>query len=174
DPFLKAAGVKRPVLRRNTFGATLGGPVRTRRVFFFASYQGARETNGASLINSISSNVLVAPGLTDDRSQATLLSTFHPTLANGQSATAIDPAALSLLKAKLPNGEFLIPTPAPSGRFTASTPSFFQEDQFNTNFDFVLGASDTLSAKLFFSNVSQELALPSFRGTGSNVPGFGS
>jgi len=174
DSFLKAAGVKRPALRRNVFGATLGGPVRQSRAFFFISYQRSRETNGASLINSISSNVLVAPGLTDDRSQATLLSIFHPTLANGQSATAIDPAALALLNTRLPNGAFLIPTPGPNGRFTASTSSFFQEDQFNTNFDYILGAHDTLAAKFFFSNVSQELALPSFRGTGSNVPGFGS
>lgn len=174
DSFLKAAGIKRPALRRNVFGATLGGPVRRGRAFFFVSYQGARETNGASLINSISSNVLVAPGLSNDRSQATLLSTFHPTLNNGQSATAIDPTALTLLNTKLPDGTFLIPTPASDGRFTASSLSFFQEDQFNTNFDYVFGPRDMFSAKFFFSNVSQGLALPSFRGTGSNVPGYGS
>jgi hypothetical protein len=174
DSFLKAAGVKRPALRRHVFGATLGGPVRQNRAFFFVSYQGARESNGASLINSISSNVLVAQGLSNDRSQATLLSTFHPTLTNGQSATAIDPTALTLLNIKLPDGTFLIPTPAPNGRFTASSLSFFQEDQFNTNFDYVFGRRDMFSAKFFFSNVSQGLALPSFRGTGSNVPGYGS
>ncbi len=31
NPFLKAAGVKRPVLKRNVFGGLLGGPVKTDR-----------------------------------------------------------------------------------------------------------------------------------------------
>jgi hypothetical protein len=173
DSFLKAAGVRRPVLRRSVFGGTLGGRVRRDRAFFFISYQGARETNGASLINSISSNVVIAPGLTDDRSQATLLAAFHPRLPSGKPATAIDPAALALLNARLPNGRFLIPTPAADGSFTASTPSFFQENQFNTNFDYNFGPKDTLWAKFFFSTISQFSALPSFKGTGPNVPGFG-
>ncbi|HWY68358.1 MAG TPA: TonB-dependent receptor [Terriglobales bacterium] len=173
DSFLKGAGVKRPVLRRNVFGATLGGPAQRDRAFFFISYQGAREANGASLINSISSNVLIAPGLTNDRSQTTLLATFHPVLPGGKPAAMIDPAALALLNAKLPNGTFVIPTPAADGRFTASSPSSFQEDQFNTNFDYDFGPKDTLWAKFFFSTISQVSALPSFKGTGPNVSGFG-
>ena len=60
NPFLKAAGVKRPVLKRNVFGGLLGGPIKRDKVFFFGSYQGTRERNGASL-NSLSSNVLIAP-----------------------------------------------------------------------------------------------------------------
>jgi len=174
DAFLKAAGIQRPVLRRNVFGATIGGPIRRNRAFFFVSYQGANESNGASLINSISSNVLIAPGLTDDRSEATLLTTFHPVLSNGMAASGIDPAALALLNARLTNGAFLIPTPSGNGRFTASNLSYFTEHQFNTNVDYVLGPSDGLSAKLFFANTSQNLMLPSFRGAGANVPGFGS
>jgi hypothetical protein len=173
DAFLNAAGVKRPLLRRNVFGATLGGPARQNRAFFFISYQGARETNGASLINSISSNVLIAPGLTDDRSQARLLATFHPVLPNGHPASAIDPAALALLNSRLPDGTFLIPTPASDGTFTASNPSFFREDQFNTNFDYTISAKDTAWVKFFFSTMLQNPALPSFKGTGPNVPGFG-
>src|SRR6266566_1917269 len=75
NTFLKAAGVKRPQLKRNFFGAILGGPVQKEKAFFFVSYQGTRETNAASP-NSLSSNVLIAPGLTDDRSVATLRNTF--------------------------------------------------------------------------------------------------
>src|SRR4030095_4610278 len=48
NPFLKAAGVKRPLLRRNIFGGMLSGPVNKEKAFFFISYQGARESNGAS------------------------------------------------------------------------------------------------------------------------------
>jgi carboxypeptidase family protein len=165
NPFLKAAGVARPVLKRSVFGGTLGGPVRKGRAFFFISYQGTRETNGASIINSLSQSVLVAPGLTDDRSAQTLQTTFN--------VPSIDPAALALLNARLPNGNFVIPTPQANGRYSGSSPSTFEENQFNTDFDYHLGSKNSLSVKFFFANTSQRLALPSFRGTGPNVPGFG-
>src|SRR5262249_27453491 len=76
NPFLKAAGVKRPTLRRNVFGGMAGGPVRKNQAFFFLSYQATRETNEAS-DNSLSSSILIAPSrrgrsLTDDRSEQTL------------------------------------------------------------------------------------------------------
>src|SRR5712664_1912920 len=166
NPFLKAAGVARPLLRRNVFGGVLGGPIRKDKAFFFVSYQGSRERNAASIINSISSNVLVAPGLTDDRSASTLESTF--------GVPTIDPASLALLNAKLPNGQWVIPTPLPNGLFSGSSPSTYQEDQFNTNADFRLSNGNSLAVKFFFANTPQFLALPSFRNTGPNVPGYGS
>jgi len=173
NPFLRAVEVRRPVLRRNVFGAMVGGPIRKSTGFFFLSYQGTRETNGSSAVNSLSSNVLIAPRLTDDRSEATLLATFKPTLPNGQPATAIDPPALALLNAILPDGQYAIPTPQANGRYSGSTPSYFQEDQFNSNLDWRVTQNDLLAVKFFFANAPQTLTLPSFRGTGPNVPGFG-
>lgn len=166
DGFLKSAGVHRPILRRNVFGGTFGGPVRPDRAFFFVSYQGTREKNGASLLNSISSGVLIAPGLTDDRSEAALLAGFAP-------PGPIDPRALALLNARLPSGAYLIPTPAADGTFTGSSASSFVEDQFNTNLDWRPRQNDLVSGKFFFANTSGYLPLPSFRGSGPNVPGFG-
>src|SRR5256886_7213168 len=58
NPFLKAVGVRRPTLQRNVFGGLLGGPIKTDRSFFFISYQGTRERNGASS-NSLSSSISV-------------------------------------------------------------------------------------------------------------------
>jgi hypothetical protein len=173
NPFLIAAGASRPELKRNIFGGTLGGPMRKEHAFFFVSYQGTRERNGASLLNSLSSAVLIAPGLTDDRSQATLLATFHPVLPNGQPATAIDPAALALLNAKLPGGAFAIPAPRAVGLYSGSAVSDFQEDQFSANGDLRITANNMFSAKSFVANGPSTLVLPSLRGTGSNVPGFG-
>src|SRR5438132_1357051 len=108
NPFLKAAGVKRPLLRRSFFGGLLGGPIKKDKAFFFISYQATRERNGASP-NSLSSSVLIAQGLTDDRSQQTLLRTFR--LPNGSPLPSLNPVALALLNVKLPYGNFLIPTP---------------------------------------------------------------
>ena len=159
DPFLKAAGVGRPVLNRNVFGGLLGGPINRDKAFFFASYQRTGERNGAS-INSLSSNVLIAPGLTNDRSEQTLSSTFN--------VTSVHPIALTLLNVKLANGQFLIPTPQENGRYSGSTISTSQEDQFNTNIDYRVNKRNWLAVKFFFSNSPQTLAL--FGGT--NVSGF--
>ncbi|OLE54521.1 MAG: hypothetical protein AUG51_08005 [Acidobacteria bacterium 13_1_20CM_3_53_8] len=169
NPFLKAAGVRRPTLRRNVFGGLLGGPVKTNRLFFFVSYQATRERNGASR-NSLTSSVLVAQGLTDDRSEQTLLSTFMPRFPNGLPATSIDSVALALLNARLPDSQFLIPTPQADGRYSGSAISTYREDQFNTNVDYRINESNWLAVKFFFSNAPQFFALPD---GGANVPGFG-
>ncbi len=169
NPFLKAAGVKRPTLQRNVFGGLLGGPVKTDRLFFFISYQGMRERNGAS-DNSLTSSILVAQGLTDDRSPQTLLATFRPRLPTGLPATSINSVALALLNAKLPNGQFLIPTPQADGRYSGSAISTYREDQFNTNVDYRINERNWLAVKFFFSNAPQFFALPT---GGANVPGFG-
>jgi Carboxypeptidase regulatory-like domain/TonB-dependent Receptor Plug Domain len=165
NPFLKAANISRPVLTRKVFGGVIGGPIKHDKAFFFASYQGTRERNGASIINSLSSNVLVDPRLTSDRSAATLQTTY---------GVAVNAVSLSLLNAKLANGQFLIPTPtATNGTYTGSTPSVFDEDQFNANFDYRLSDKNTFATKFYFSNAPQTLTLPSFLGGGPNVPGYG-
>jgi outer membrane receptor protein involved in Fe transport len=169
NPFLKAAGIRRPILERNVFGGLLGGPIKTNRAFFFISYQGTRERNGASR-NSLTSSVFVAQGLTDDRSPQTLLATFSPRAANGLPATSINPVALALLNVKLPSGQFLIPTPQADGHYSGSTISTYREDQFNLNTDYRIRKKDWLAVKFFFSNAPQFFALP---GGGANVPGFG-
>src|SRR5258705_4288258 len=104
NPVLKAAGVSRPTLQRNVFGGLLGGPIKPDRLFFFISYQGTRECNGASP-NSLTSSVLIEPGLTNDRSQQYLLTTFRPRPSpTAPHPTSINPVALALLNTKLTNG----------------------------------------------------------------------
>src|SRR3989442_3322034 len=128
-------------------------------MFFFGSYQGTRERNGASR-NSLSSNVLIAPGLTNDRSEQTLRTTFN--------LPSINSVALALLNVKLPSGQFLIPTPQTSGRYSGSAVSTYHEDQFNANVDYRINKKDWLAVKFFFLNSPTTLALF----TGLNVPGF--
>ncbi len=43
----------KPPLRRNNFGATIGGPIRRNRAFFFYNYDGLRERNGASTTRNV-------------------------------------------------------------------------------------------------------------------------
>lgn len=160
NPFLKAAGQPRPVLSRNVYGGTVGGPIKKDRVFFFASFQGTRERNGASPSSSLRTGVFIAQGLTDDRSEAKLISTF--------GVSPVHPTALRLLNARLPDGRFVIPTPRSDGLINFSEISRFREEQFNANLDFRISKNNWLSLKFFYSKTPETLAFASV-----NIPGFG-
>lgn len=139
DFFLESAGQPTPVLTRHQFGGTLGGPIVQDRMFFFGSYQGTRETNGASLNNSLSFP-FIPPQLHDNnRSAIALQETF---------AVTPNPVAVTILNAKLSNGQFAIPSAAtPSGLTPISAISRFTENQFNANFDLKLSDNHTISSK---------------------------
>jgi Carboxypeptidase regulatory-like domain/TonB dependent receptor len=46
--FSNAAGIPLPPLRRNNFGATIGGPIRRDKTFFFFDYDGTRQASLSS------------------------------------------------------------------------------------------------------------------------------
>ena len=43
----------KPKFRRNQFGGVMGGPIRRDRTFFFADYQGQRQTIGRTVISTV-------------------------------------------------------------------------------------------------------------------------
>ncbi|WP_332699694.1 hypothetical protein, partial [Halalkalibacter lacteus] len=51
--FNKLRGLPKEVLRRNQFGATLGGPIRHDRAFFFVNYDGMRRTQDTSQLATV-------------------------------------------------------------------------------------------------------------------------
>jgi hypothetical protein len=53
--FANRSGSKKPTLRQNQFGGTLGGPVLRNRTFFFFSYQGTRIRRGQSFTSTVPS-----------------------------------------------------------------------------------------------------------------------
>src|SRR5437867_2542206 len=167
DANLRAVGDRRPAMRRNVYGGTLGGPLRKNRAFFFGSYQGTRDANGAT-DQSIYKGVLIAPRLTDDRSGNTLMNTYE--------LASIDPISLQLLNLKRPNRKLLIPTPQTSdGLATGSALSTYHEEQFNANVDYRTGSKDSLSGKLFFAHAPLFSAIggANFGFVFGSVPGFG-
>jgi len=180
DFFLNAAGRPRPVLNRNQFGGTLGGPIVKDKTFFFVSYQGTRERNGASLTNSLSFPSIPA-GLTNDRSLAALTALQSAFYAPGATIPALSPISVRLLQAKLPDGSWAIPSAAGTAAspiFPVTTPmsgvSTFQEDQFTTNIDQAIGQNNRLSGKFFFSDAPQFQSLFSFVGSNAQqIPGYG-
>ncbi len=187
--FLNASEVKRPQYQRNQFGGTLGGPLVRDRVFFFVSYQGSRERNATSLLNSIGT-VVIPDNLTNDRSDSGVNAFaasygLSPCVGTPTAFTfppCFDPTAKALLQATLPNGSFVIPS-APANcvpiNGLCNTPvdgvSKFREDQINANLDFQLSGKNRLSAKFFGANNPATQALFNLFGLTNAlpVPGFG-
>lgn len=177
EPFIKGRGLDRPEFRRQQFGATLGGRIIRDRLFFFGSYQGTRERNGYSLVNSLTSPIVPA-GLTDTNRTAALLSaTFGVPIAN------INPASVAILNARLPNGQFAIPSSGATGLAAnaavvvpQSGVSRFTENQFNANADFIFSDNHNLSAKFFVADNPTFQSNYNFAGLGNGerqLTGFG-
>jgi len=185
DWFLNKDGVPRQVLRQNQYGMTLGGPIVKNKLLFFTSYQGTRQTNGVD--PTCSATFSTAP-LTNDRSAAALGAMYHtqetliqellgpgvgPSVA--QDGSNISPQALALLQMKLPNGQYLYPTPqtvsSGVGSYSVSDPCTFYEEQFMTNADWNQSDKSQWQVRFFFANSSQQNTLPA-TAEGASTPGF--
>jgi hypothetical protein len=198
DFFSKLDGQPRPDLKHNQFGAAVGGPIVRDRTFFFVAYQGLTEVNG---IGNEQNPIL--PQLSADRSAATLGAQFCPaghldgagmpatgymTHAGGTQVACdgsnISPVALAILNAKLPSGQFAVPSPQvalassgldpsdqlPVGQSTFAPPAYYREDQFSVNVDQILNQRNTLAGRFFYSRAP---TTEPFSPNAANVPGWG-
>lgn len=56
--FSNRAGRQKPDLKQNQFGATFGGPIIKDKTFFFADYQGYRNTTGQSYLSTVPTDLM--------------------------------------------------------------------------------------------------------------------
>jgi carboxypeptidase family protein/TonB-dependent receptor-like protein len=199
DFFSKLNGQPRPDLKQNQFGGSVGGPIVRDRTFFFVAYQALTEVNGLG-----DEQNPIIPLLTDDRSAAALGKQFCPAghlNDKGQPATGyltqaggtqvacdgsnINPVAVAILNAKLPNGQFAVPSPQvpippsgpdasdqfPVGQSTYALPAHYREDQFTVDIDQSLLNSNVLSGRFFYSRAPTDMPFSS--NGAANVPGWG-
>ena len=199
--FRAATGQSKPNLKQNQFGATLGGPVRGRKLFFFGSYQGTRQVNG---LDTTSTSNPILPPLTNDRSAAALAAQFcpanHPldrrylTFAGGKqldcgnqttaTTAPINPVALGILQLKTAGGGWLVPVPqtllatgsnAGLGFSSYSLPSTYNENQYLVNGDYLVTPKQTLAARVYLATIDQYRTFGSPQGYPGTpmVPGQG-
>jgi Carboxypeptidase regulatory-like domain/TonB dependent receptor len=171
-----------PPLHRNVFGATLGGPIKKDKLFFFVSYQGQRVNDALS---GAFSGVPTLAGLTDDNRDAADLANLvnfdeglsatigGPCTSSSKvkcvtdgsgTANPIDPTALAMMQAKTKSGQFIIPSESIGTNIQGEStlqkynsaivgpPSTFNAEQANGNIDYLFSSKDRLAAKYYFQH----------------------
>ncbi|HYT75330.1 MAG TPA: carboxypeptidase regulatory-like domain-containing protein, partial [Vicinamibacterales bacterium] len=95
--FNNRAGRRKPTFKQNQFGGTLGGPVFKNKTFFFASYQGHRETQGQTFLSTVPS-LAMRGGDFSELSRAIFdPQTGQPFSGNVIPADRFDPVAAKIL-----------------------------------------------------------------------------
>ncbi|MFY9558959.1 MAG: carboxypeptidase-like regulatory domain-containing protein [Terriglobales bacterium] len=157
--FLNRASQKRPSVKQNIFGASLGGPLGPLG-FFFVNYQGTRQRSGLSPGTLISTTLPALPSTRDD-------ATLDSVLEAQFGILSIDPVIHKLLLFKSNQfgntpGGFLIPSVPDSGdgtgHFIVSKPGKYTDDQFTATWDKEFhSGNDKVAARFFFSNAESFL-----------------
>lgn len=143
-----------PPLHRGIAGGTIGGPIKKDKLFYFASYQWTTVSDALNGTKTIS----VPTELTNDRSPGALLALATALNSGKAPAVNLDPIAVQLLQFKLPNGQFLIPTPNALNPATkqrsdgnlVGAASTFLAHQVNGNLDYILNSRDQLFFKSYY------------------------
>ena len=199
DYFNKQDGIPRDDLKRNQYGATLGGPIIKDRIFWFVSYQGQRQNQGVTSLNITTFT------------PAELQGNFSQAVPNGTSVTGPppnnnpipvscgnpqcpDPNVVAFLQANpffqsnpaLAAQAIIDPTKinpvsanyialgviptSPTGLFSSSGASTNNNNELTGKTDFVITPKDRLAFTVGgFRNPS---LAPYPLGFGANVPGF--
>ncbi len=154
--FYNASPILAPnFLNRNQFGATLGGPIKKDKLFYFLSYQGVRIADSTDSTKEVT----VPLTLTNDRSTQGILNTVQGAYGKTLSASQLSPQALGLLQAKGANGQYLFPSAQITDPTTATVLGYdavvqgpnaqSKVDQGIANVDYVLSDRDRLGVKYF-------------------------
>lgn len=139
-----------PPLKRNQYGATVGGPIQENKTFFFASWSGLRQTTQTFMNNAIVPTALERTG---DFSQSRTIpndpATGQPFACNGVVGM-ICPDRLDRVAMKIVNEN--IPTANVPGQiWQGYQPSPFNTDEFLVKLDHQLTADHRLSGSYFLT-----------------------
>jgi hypothetical protein len=172
-------------LHRNQFGATLGGPVKKDKTFFFAYYEGIRNSQGETTLTTVpseaerggnfgelctnqggsfdaSGNCVKSDGGPLPRGQLFVLFGPSPAAVPFNMQPVLNPISANLLRF-YPHANQGLNTYVGTQILTSDS------NQFGVRLDHYLTAQDSLNFRYSFSQGSQTDPLST---SGANVPGF--
>jgi hypothetical protein len=148
--FFKPASGQKPPLERNQFGGTVGGPIVRNRAFFFADYEGFRQTRGVPSSSTI-------PTL-DQRQGILTVPVTNP--LTGQTYAAGTPIPMTAFARKVLND-----LPAPTNMQSSNNYVLLQEftnttDKFGGKVDITVNNSVSAFARYGYRDVDIEDQTP--------------
>lgn len=149
--FVQPGSVK-PILQRNQYGGTFGGPIRKNKTFFFGSWEGTRQNQGNTLVNTIPTSAMIQGNFAGQKpifDPASLTTTSGQNVRtqfpnNAIPASRFAPAAAAV--------SALIPAPNAPGvsNFVVSPLQTTHKDQFDFRGDHNFSDNDRFFARYSF------------------------
>jgi hypothetical protein len=181
--FANRSGAEKPTLRRNQYGATLGGPLVKNKMFAFFSWQTTRERLGQSFISTVPSAEALSGNFSNQQDPNRKI--YDPLTLTGKGSKAIrDPfpnftVPSSRFDPVAENVKALYPAPNIGGRDNLPNNFFFSpsdtidSNQYDIRWDYVV--TDAHSTFIRYSIRDEDvlqngpLPLPANGGTGQTV-----
>jgi hypothetical protein len=168
--YFAPSGVAAPQDQRNQFGGTLGGPIVKDRTFFFADYQGTRDSTGITQVT----NVPTLAERTGNFSQSALPAidpyTGAPFPNNTIPSPYLDSTGLAIAALyPAPNRDVL------NQNYVSSPNGRMRDDNFDLRVDHTLAPSSQLTVRYSFADGTlfepfTGVGFPLVPGYGDNVP----
>lgn len=138
----------KPAFHRNQFGGSIGGPIFKDHTFFFADYEGLRQSQGITQVDTIPSQAARDGNL------------CAPPDCSSTTTNPVDSQVAGFLKAfyPLPNGALLcpfsscVPGTGDTGIFTFAGQTVTPENYFTTKIDHTFSAQDSLTGTYMFDS----------------------
>lgn len=163
------AGSRKPMYRRNLFGATLGGPVLHDRLFFFADYQGILQRIGVTRISTVptlnerAGNFSGVSKIYDPSTTTTVGGRLtRSEFPNDTITTPLDPTAVALL-ARYP----LPTTSGAANNYSRVANDDDHQQQFDIRMDGARGLHDRAFARYSYYHEVEQPATPLPDGSGA-------
>jgi hypothetical protein len=154
---------------RSQYGATLGGPIRKDKTFFFVAWENQNRSDGVSALAEV-------PPVAFRNGDFSMLST---TLKNPFAAYAPFPGNQIPQSLWSPQGSGLIalyPSPnlnSPQNNIVSSVPGVFNSDQFSVRVDHRFGDKDNIYGAYQFLDSNEFYSLSNPLCSARSVPGWG-
>jgi hypothetical protein len=135
-------------LHRNQFGATLGGPIRRDKTFFFFSYSGLRQTTSSFLNNAIVPTALERVGdFSQSATKPTDPATGKTFVCNGVTGVIcpnrLDPVATKIISTYIPTANL------PGNFWQGYSPSPYDTNEYLLKLDHQLTSTHRLTGSYF-------------------------
>jgi hypothetical protein len=166
DFFSNSAGTPIPVLIQNTFGSSIGGPIKRNKIFFFGNYQGIR-THAQGAEDTTVPTATAQAGIFQYVPGGQTAPQQYSIVANDPLNKGIDPTVASLLKLFPAPNNFNVGDGLNSAGYELNYPNNSLSDQFTIKVDY--NFSDKIH---FFERTSwqRNTAIDSLNGAQNVVP----